>query len=67
MLRGFLAKYGKVLDEDNKRLGKTLRESAVAFVNDYQLPLTPDEYVAEIVPMYREKSVPFCYSAFLLC
>ncbi|KAI4378343.1 hypothetical protein MLD38_015834 [Melastoma candidum] len=55
VLREFLAKYGKVLDEDNKRLGKTLKESAVAFVNDYQLPMTPDEYVAEIVPMYRQK------------
>ncbi|KAI4363862.1 hypothetical protein MLD38_020028 [Melastoma candidum] len=55
VLKEFLAKYGKVLDEDNKRFGMTLKESAVAFVNDYQLPLTPDEYVAEIVPMYRQK------------
>ncbi|KAK3404833.1 hypothetical protein EUGRSUZ_K01125 [Eucalyptus grandis] len=54
-LREFLGKYGKVLDEGNdKRLGKTLKETAVAMIADYDLPLTPDQYVEEIVPMYRQ-------------
>ncbi|XP_030538636.1 bifunctional riboflavin kinase/FMN phosphatase-like [Rhodamnia argentea] len=55
VLKEFLGKYGKVLDEGNqKRLGWTLKESAIAMVTDYDLPLTPDQYVEEIVPMYRQ-------------
>ncbi|XP_030466503.1 bifunctional riboflavin kinase/FMN phosphatase-like [Syzygium oleosum] len=55
VLKEFLGKYGKVLEEgDQKRLGKTLKESAIAMVTDYDLPLTPDQYVEEIVPMYRQ-------------
>lgn len=51
-----MGKYGKVLDEknDQKRLGRTLKETAIAMVTDYDLPLTPDQYVEEIVPMYRQ-------------
>lgn len=58
MLKDFLAKYGKDLDkkrEEEKRLGMTQKESAAAIVRDYGLPLTPDQFIQEITPMYREK------------
>ncbi|EXB78110.1 14-3-3-like protein D [Morus notabilis] len=58
VLKEFLAKYGKVLDkekEKNKTLGKTLKESSADIVKDYDLPLTPDQYIKEIIPMYQEK------------
>lgn len=58
MLKDFLAKYGKVLDkkrEEEKRLGMTQKESAAAIVRDYSLRLTPDQFIQEITPMYREK------------
>ncbi|XP_022147813.1 bifunctional riboflavin kinase/FMN phosphatase-like isoform X2 [Momordica charantia] len=58
VVNDFLAKYGKVLDkkrEEEKRLGRTQKESAAAIVRDYGLPLTPDQFIQEITPMYREK------------
>ncbi|PQP98105.1 bifunctional riboflavin kinase/FMN phosphatase-like [Prunus yedoensis var. nudiflora] len=54
----FLARYGKVLDkemEEKKSLGKTLKDSATSVVKDYDLPLTPDQFIQEIIPMYQEK------------
>ena len=57
VLKDFLEKYGKVLNmerEEKKRLGMTLKDSAAAIVEDYDLPLTPDQYINEIIPMYRE-------------
>ncbi|KAL0362445.1 UNVERIFIED_CONTAM: Bifunctional riboflavin kinase/FMN phosphatase [Sesamum calycinum] len=55
ILKEFLAKYGKVQDSDKerKRLGLTFKESSIAIVNDYDLPLTPEQFVQEIVPMYH--------------
>lgn len=55
ILKDFLARYGKVQDseKEKKRLGMTFNESSVAIVNDYELPLTRDEYVQEILPMYQ--------------
>ncbi|KAI4333855.1 hypothetical protein L6164_018613 [Bauhinia variegata] len=58
VLQGFFAKYGKELDtekEKKKRLGMTQKESAAILVKDYDLPLTPEEFVKEITPFYREK------------
>lgn len=58
VLKDFLAKYGKVLDterEEKKRLGMTLKDSGAAIVEAYDLPLTADEYINEIIPMYREQ------------
>ncbi|KDP36292.1 hypothetical protein JCGZ_09799 [Jatropha curcas] len=58
VLKEFLAKYGKELDkerEESKRLGMTLQDSAVAIVKDYGLPLTPDQFIHEIMPMYRHR------------
>ncbi|PSS05651.1 Riboflavin kinase [Actinidia chinensis var. chinensis] len=59
VLGEFLARYGKVLDMDkeDKRLGMTHKESAMAIVKDYDLPITPDCYSQEIMPMYQEKWV----------
>ncbi|BBN67557.1 riboflavin kinase/FMN hydrolase [Prunus dulcis] len=54
----FLARYGKVLDkerEEKKSLGMTLKDSATSVVKDYDLPLTPDQFIQEIIPMYQEK------------
>lgn len=58
VMNEFLAKYGKELDkekQENKRLGMTQKESAVLMVNDYQLPLTPDQFIKEITPLYRQR------------
>lgn len=55
VLKDFLAKYGRVLKETNKRLGKTLKESAVSIVEDYELTLSPDQFIQEITPMYLVK------------
>lgn len=55
ILKDFLAKYGKVQDneKEKKRLGMTFKESAIAIVNDYDLPLTPEQFSQEIMPMYH--------------
>ncbi|KAL1560620.1 bifunctional riboflavin kinase/FMN phosphatase-like isoform X1 [Salvia divinorum] len=55
VLKNFLAKYGRVQDSDKekKRLGMTFKESSLTIVNDYDLPLTTEEYVKEILPMYQ--------------
>ncbi|KAL5571024.1 hypothetical protein UlMin_020621 [Ulmus minor] len=58
VVKEFLAKYGKVMNEGmegTKKLGMTLTDSAAAIVEDYDLPLTPDQYIKEIIPMYQEK------------
>ncbi|XP_050226810.1 bifunctional riboflavin kinase/FMN phosphatase-like [Mercurialis annua] len=58
IFKEFLAKYGKQLDkarESKKQLGMTLQVSAIAIVKDYDLPLTPDQFIHEIMPMYLAK------------
>ncbi|KAK7272415.1 hypothetical protein RJT34_28995 [Clitoria ternatea] len=58
VLNEFLAKYGKKLDrekEEKKRLGMTQKESAGVIVKDYELPLTADQFITEINPLYRER------------
>ncbi|XP_048230224.1 bifunctional riboflavin kinase/FMN phosphatase isoform X2 [Ricinus communis] len=58
VLKEFLAKYGKDLDkerESKKRFGMTLQVSAALIVKDYDLPLTPNQFIEEIMPMYRDK------------
>ena len=53
-----MAKYGKVIDverEEKKTVGMTLKDSSAATVEDYDLPLTPDQYIQEIMPMHEEK------------
>ncbi|KAL7087001.1 hypothetical protein ACP275_13G038100 [Erythranthe tilingii] len=55
VLKEFLAKYGKLQDneKEKKRFGLTFKESAITVVNDYDLPLTPEQFTLEIVPMYQ--------------
>ncbi|EEF33854.1 2-deoxyglucose-6-phosphate phosphatase, putative [Ricinus communis] len=58
VLKEFLAKYEKDLDkerESKKRFGMTLQVSAALIVKDYDLPLTPNQFIEEIMPMYRDK------------
>ncbi|XP_058219522.1 bifunctional riboflavin kinase/FMN phosphatase-like [Rhododendron vialii] len=59
ILGEFLARYGKVLDreKEDKRLGMMHNESAISIVKDYDLPITPDCYTQEIMPLYQEKWV----------
>ncbi|KAF8413750.1 hypothetical protein HHK36_001743 [Tetracentron sinense] len=63
VLKDFLRKYGKVLDiekEDN-RLGVLHKESSAAIVIDYDLPLMPEQYSKEIMPLYQERQVSSLY------
>lgn len=55
ILREFLAKYGKQpdMEKEKRRLGMTQKESVIATVEDYDLPLTPDQYNQEIAPFYH--------------
>ena len=58
VLKEFLAKYGKVIDmerEEKKAIGMPMKDSSAAIVKDYDLPLTPDQYIQEIMPMHEEK------------
>ncbi|XP_073269491.1 bifunctional riboflavin kinase/FMN phosphatase-like isoform X2 [Primulina huaijiensis] len=57
ILKNFLAKYGKIQDneKEKKRLGMTQKESAITIVDDYDLPLTPEQFTREIMPMYYGK------------
>ncbi|KAG9129961.1 hypothetical protein Leryth_007077 [Lithospermum erythrorhizon] len=57
ILKEFLARYSMVPDEekDNKRLGMAQMAAAIALIQDYDIPLTPEQYIQEIMPLYREK------------
>ncbi|KAM5578320.1 bifunctional riboflavin kinase/FMN phosphatase-like [Rosa sericea] len=58
VFKEFLAKYGKTLNkerEEKREIGKTLKDSSTATVEDYDLPLTPDQFIEEIIPMYQQK------------
>ncbi|URD98632.1 haloacid dehalogenase-like hydrolase [Musa troglodytarum] len=57
ILEEFLARHGKALDAamEEKRLGKMHKESAAAIVQDYGLPMTPDEFSEAIMPLFQER------------
>lgn len=58
LLNEFLGKYGKEVNkerEEKKRLGMTQKESAALIVKDYQLSLTPDQFIQEINPLYIQR------------
>ncbi|XP_057455603.1 bifunctional riboflavin kinase/FMN phosphatase-like isoform X2 [Lotus japonicus] len=58
VLNEFLARYGKEVDkekQEKRRLGMTQKETAAVTVQDYQLPITPDQFIKEITPLYRER------------
>ncbi|KAF5205326.1 bifunctional riboflavin kinase/FMN phosphatase-like, partial [Thalictrum thalictroides] len=57
ILKEFLERYGKVVDrdEEDKRLGMMHMEAVTSIVKDYDLPLTPDQFSKEIMPLYHQK------------
>lgn len=57
VLKVLLVKYGKQWDgrEAQKIVGKTPVEEAAAIVEEYQLPCTTDEFIAEITPMFNDQ------------
>ncbi|KAG5597223.1 hypothetical protein H5410_038455 [Solanum commersonii] len=56
ILKEFLAGYGKVPDKEKekKRLGMAQKEYAIGIVNDYDLPITPNQYVQAVMPFYHD-------------
>ncbi|KAF5943740.1 hypothetical protein HYC85_017817 [Camellia sinensis] len=54
VLKVYLVKHGKQWDgrEAHKIVGKTPSEAAAVIVEDYGLPLSIDEFVSEITPMF---------------
>lgn len=57
VLKVFLVKYGKQLDGKaaGRIVGKTPSEAAAAIVDDYGLPLSTDEFISEITPMFSDQ------------
>lgn len=57
VLKDLLVRYGKEVDykKEGMRLGVTHKESRLAIIKDYDLPITPEQFTEEIMPMYREK------------
>lgn len=55
IMKEFLARYGKVADKEkeNRRMGMTQKESVSTVIKDYDLPLTPEEFIQEIMPLYE--------------
>eukprot|EP01018_Ginkgo_biloba_P004735 Gb_38742 [translate_table: standard] len=55
VLKDFLAKYEKQWDGrgEEKRLGKRPLEAAECIIEDYQLPCTAEEFLAEISPWFE--------------
>lgn len=55
ILKVFLGNYGLVPDrkKERKRLGMTQLESVGSVIKDYNLPLTPDQFLNEITPLYQ--------------
>lgn len=62
VLKDLLARYGKVVDKAKEaaRLGMTHNESRLAVIKDYDLPISPEQFTQEIMPMFQHKSAsPF--------
>ncbi|RVW69596.1 Bifunctional riboflavin kinase/FMN phosphatase [Vitis vinifera] len=57
VLKEFLEKYGKVIDreQEDTRLGISQLEAAIAVIKEYDLPLTPRQFIDEISPIYKER------------
>eukprot|EP01018_Ginkgo_biloba_P017421 Gb_05197 [translate_table: standard] len=57
VLKDLLAKYEKQWDGrgEEKRLGKMPLEAAEIIVEDYQLPCTAKEFLAEILPWFEDR------------
>lgn len=63
VLKEFLAQYGKDMDIDKeeKRSGKSWRESAPSIVADYHLPFTAIEFSNEIMPLCQKRQALFVF------
>ncbi|KAH6773749.1 riboflavin kinase/FMN hydrolase [Perilla frutescens var. frutescens] len=57
VLKAFLVKYGKQWDGrgTHKTAGKTPYEAAAVIVEDYELPITTDELLSELSPIFAQK------------
>ena len=57
VLKAYLVKYGKQWDgrRSDRVVGKTPYEAATAIVEDYELPITTNELLSELSPMFSEK------------
>ncbi|XP_027105161.2 bifunctional riboflavin kinase/FMN phosphatase [Coffea arabica] len=57
ILKVHLVKYGKQWDAGNAHriVGKTPLEAAAAVVEDYELPMSPDVFLAELNPIFSEQ------------
>ncbi|XXG90188.1 hypothetical protein AAC387_Pa12g2012 [Persea americana] len=57
VLKEFLEQYGKDMDieREEKRTGKSWRESAPSIVADYDLPLTATDFSNEIMPLFHKR------------
>ncbi|CAN1175874.1 Bifunctional riboflavin kinase/FMN phosphatase [Linum perenne] len=61
IMKGFLVKYGKQWDgrEALKILGKTPAEASAVIVQDYELPCSSEEFMADITPLWgKVKALP---------
>ncbi|CAI9089221.1 OLC1v1023754C1 [Oldenlandia corymbosa var. corymbosa] len=54
VVKEFLARYGKVYDmeKESKRRGMLWKETVLTTIEDYDLPLTFEQYVEGIMPLY---------------
>lgn len=57
VLKVALVNYGKQWDgrEAHKIVGKTPVEAAAVVVEDYEIPLTKEEFLTQITPMFSER------------
>ncbi|CAN1216530.1 Bifunctional riboflavin kinase/FMN phosphatase [Linum perenne] len=57
VMKVFLVKYGKKWDgrEVHKIVGKTTMEASAVIVQDYGLPCSTEEFVAEITPLFSDQ------------
>ncbi|XP_047938288.1 bifunctional riboflavin kinase/FMN phosphatase isoform X2 [Salvia hispanica] len=57
LIQAYLVKYGKQWDgrRSDRVVGKTPYEAATAIVEDYELPITTNELLSELSPIFSEK------------
>lgn len=57
ILKVHLVKYGKQWDgrRAHRIVGKTPYEAAAAIVEDYELPITTDQFLSELSPIFSER------------
>lgn len=57
VLKLYLVKYGKQWDgrEAHKTVGKSPLEASAVIVEDYGLPISINEFVSEITPLFNDQ------------